>query len=268
MRVWSAVLMAAPTRSVSPPASASARSAARRAVSSARRPRAGLGERRSRCDTSAAFHDRLDEGFAHRVFPLDGKDIPDDAAVQPVVAPHLLASGPCGLAGRSLAPRQARVLLQLVGAVEGRDVEGCREAGADAEAVDWSLLPGRLDEFPLIDAAAREDGDVLEPTVVQDAPHAVDERDQVAAVQSHAANLDAFRFQPRREGDHRPRRRLGVIGIDQQDQVVGPGAGKRLEGRLLGVVSLNERMGHGAVDGNPEQLARQHGVAVPPKPAM
>ena len=84
------------------------------------------------------------------------------------------------------------------------------------------MLLGRLGELDLVDAAAGEDRHLLQSALIEDAPHALRQRDQVAAVEPHAANGDAGSLEAGREGDDLSCRFLGVVGVDQQDQVLGP----------------------------------------------
>ena len=43
---------------------------------------------------------------------------------------------------------------------------------------------------------------------------------EIAAVEAHGADRDAVGLEPRRERDHLPGAGLGVVGVDQQRQVV------------------------------------------------
>ena len=72
-----------------------------------------------------------------------------------------------------------------------------------------------------------------EPAVVEDAPHALGERDQIAAVEAHAAHGDAGGLEARRERDDFARRRLGVVGVDQQGQVLAAGRGRNVSNAAL-----------------------------------
>jgi len=62
-----------------------------------------------------------------------------------------------------------------------------------------------------------------------------------------------------RERDQLARGGFGVIGIEQHHYVVGLGGGEMFESVFLAVVSLNQRMGHGAKQRNAEAQPRQHG---------
>ena len=129
----------------------------RQALELARRARADVGERRRRRDPTAALHDQLNERLAALPVAVERKDVAGDAAVRPIAAPDLLASRPCRLAGRPLAPGDAGVFLQLVGAVERRHVGRRGQAGADAEAVDRRAGLHDLGDGVLVEPAAGED---------------------------------------------------------------------------------------------------------------
>src|SRR5581483_1221342 len=160
------------------------------------------------------------QGLPGLTVALLGENVLLHAAVRAVLPPDLLAAGPGRLAGRSLAAWEAGVLLELVGAVEGRHVERGREAGADAEAVDRRLFRCEARKLALVEAAAGEDGDVAEAAVVE----------------PDASDGDAGSLQARRQRDDLVRRALGVIGVDQQDQIVGARAREGFECRRLVVV--------------------------------
>ena len=63
-------------------------------------------------------------------------------------------------------------------------------------------------------------------------------------------------------------RRFGVVGVDQQGEVLRPRAGEGLEGRGFVVIGLDEGMRHGAEGRDARHSARPATVAVPAKPAM
>src|SRR5262249_58497964 len=94
----------------------------------------------------------------------------------------------------------------------------------------------------LIDAAAGEDGHVAEPALVEDASYLLGQRDQVAAVETHTAHRDARGFESRRERDNLTRRRLGIVGVDEQGQILWPRTGEILECLGLIVVHLDVRI--------------------------
>jgi hypothetical protein len=88
--------------------------------------------------------------------------------------------------------------------------------------------------------------------LIEDGAHAFRQCDKVAAVQSHGADPDALGRKTRRQRDDGPRRRLGVVGVEQQRQVLRPRMCEALERDAFAVVSLNERMSHGAEARNAE----------------
>src|SRR5690606_8351345 len=73
-----------------------------------------------------------------------------------------------------------------------------------------------------------------------------------------AVNLyPAFRQLWRQSNDF-PRRGFGIVGIDEEDESLGPGFGKRLESGDFIVEGLNEGMRHRAEYRNPVELAGGH----------
>src|SRR5690606_36019968 len=118
------------------------------------------------------------------------------------------AAGPGRLARRALAPREARIFLKLVGAIERRKIEGSRQARADAEAIDRRLRLDHGAQFLLVYAAACEDRHIAEPARVEDLSHAPRKRDEIAAVDAHAGNGDARIAEPPCERDDLAGRRL------------------------------------------------------------
>src|SRR5262249_55503647 len=159
-----------------------------------RRSRPNLVERRAWLETLASLHDQFDQRLAGAIVLLNGEDVAPPPAVRLEAAPYLLAARPGGFAGRALAPRHPGVFLELVGAIEPRRVgRGCQTA-ADAEPVNRRARSQHSRNRILIDAAAGEDGHVGEPALVEDAPYLLGERDEVAAVETHAAHRDTRGF--------------------------------------------------------------------------
>ena len=68
-----------------------------------------------------------------------------------------------------LAPRQPRIFLQLVGAVERRHVGRRRQAGADAEPSMGAPARSISAIAVLVEPAAGKDVDIGQPAVVEDA---------------------------------------------------------------------------------------------------
>ncbi len=81
---------------------------------------------------------------------------------------------------------------------------------------------------------------------------------EVAAVDAHAADRDAVGFEARRQLHHFARALLGVVGVDQQDDALGPRAREILERGHLVVVHLHERVRHGADDRHAVAFAGEH----------
>ena len=94
-----------------------------------------------------------DQGFAPLRIVLQGEHVLAHAAVVAVAAVDLLPTRPRGLSLRTLSPRETRVLLQLVGAVEVGRVRGGIEARAYAEAVDGCIGREEVAHDVLVEAA-------------------------------------------------------------------------------------------------------------------
>ena len=82
----------------------------------------------------------------------------------------------------------------------------------------WSISR----ELILVESAAGEDAHLAQPAFIEDAADTLGQRDEIAAVQAHAADRDPARLEPRRKRNDLPRGRLGIVGIDQKRQVLGP----------------------------------------------
>ena len=67
--------------------------------------------------------------------------------------------------------------------------------GTDAEAVDRRLLGDQLFKSVFIEIAAGEDPGVFEPAFIQNGSHFLRQLNQIAAVQPHPVNRDAFLFE-------------------------------------------------------------------------
>jgi len=97
-----------------------------------------------------------------------------------------------------------------------------------------------------IQIAARKNGDLLQPAIVQDAPDIARMCGEVAAIQAYAFDVDAFLLKFFGKADHLACGSLGVIGIDQQDDVGRMGARKMFEGGCFIRMRLDERVRHRA----------------------
>src|SRR5262249_4042134 len=144
------------------------------------------------------------------------------------------------------APRQAGIFLELINAIEPRRVGRRGQTAADAEAVDRRARSDDVRNHALVDAAAGEDGHLPQPALIQDAPYLFRQRGQVAAVETHTGDRNARSLEPGSERDHFARGRLGVVGVDEQDQIFRPRAGETLERLRLIVVYLDVGMRHRA----------------------
>ena len=155
---------------------------------------ADVGERRRRIDPTTVAHDEPQQRLARMVVALETENVARHAAVGAVAAPDLLAAGPSDFAERPLAARETGIFLQLVGAIERRNIRGCGQAGADPEAVDRRVRAQHRVDRVLVEAAAREDGHIGEPALVENSSHLLGQRDQIAAVETHGAHRDARSF--------------------------------------------------------------------------
>src|SRR5215470_4601655 len=153
---------------------------------------------------------------------LDGEDVASHAAVGARAAPHLLAPRPGGFAGGAFATRQAGIFLELVNAIEPWRVGRGGQTAADAEAVYRRARSDDVRNHTLVDAAAGEDRDLLQSALIQDTAHLFRERDQVAAVETHTGDRNARSLEPGSERDDFARGRLGVVGVDEQDEIFRP----------------------------------------------
>src|SRR5262249_62091674 len=106
--------------------------------------------------------------FAGLLVTLDGEDVASHATVGARAAPPLLAPRPGGFAGGAFAPRQAGIFLELVNAIEPRRVGRCGQTAADAEAVDRRARSDNGRNHTLVDGAAGENRDLLQPAIIQD----------------------------------------------------------------------------------------------------
>src|SRR5262249_40399999 len=163
-----------------------------------RHARSNLVERRPWFERLASSHDRFDQRHAGLIVILHGQDIAAHPGVRSEATPYLLAARPGGFAGGAPAPRHPGIFFELVGAIEPRRVGRGGQTASDAEPVDGRARAQHRRDRILIDAAAGEDSHVAEPALVEDAPHFLGERDQVAAVETHTAYRDARSLEPAR----------------------------------------------------------------------
>ena len=98
-------------------------------------------------------------------------------------------------------------------------------------------------------------------TGIEDASDPAGMFGQVAAVDAHAPDLDAALAQMGGQRDQLAGGGFGIVGVEQQHHVAGLRGGEMFEGVFLTVMSLDQRMRHGAEHGNIEAHAGQHGGA-------
>jgi len=91
---------------------------------------------------------------------------------------------------------------------------------ADAKSVDGCILLHQALNDVFIDAAAGENGDVLQTAIIENTPHLEGMISQIAAVKPHAFDLDAVPHQIRRETNDLLRSGFRIVSIDQQNCIV------------------------------------------------
>ena len=83
----------------------------------------------------------------------------------------------------------------------------------------------------LIEAAAGKDGDALAAALIENAPDCFGKRDKIAAIEAHCPNRNPFRLKPLRERHNFLGRGFGIVGVDQDGEILRPRARESLEGR-------------------------------------
>src|SRR5215831_1622225 len=207
-----------------------------------------------RSKTLACSHHLMDQRFSRHSIIRHRQHVACHAPIWPIAPPNLLAARQGRLSGRVLATRGARVFLELVSTVECRRIRRRGQARPNTEAVDWRLGFSHCHELILIEAATREDGHFSEARVIENAPHNFRERNQVAAVEPHATDVNAGSLEPWCKRHDLSGGRLGIVGIDQKDQAFRACVSKSLEGEGLAVVGLDIGMRHRAEQRNIKQL--------------
>ena len=99
----------------------------------------------------------------------------------------------------------------------------------------------------------------MEAACVEDVPDLPGVVRKVAAVEPHALDANALGAQPRRERHRLLGRRLGVVRVQQEDDVIRQIAGVTKKRLGLVVVRLHEGMRHRAVHRDAEAQVRQDG---------
>ena len=95
----------------------------------------------------------------------------------------------------------------------------------------------------------------LRPPASRIPRHFICHRGKVAAVDAHAADIDAVSFQFRCQLHDLSGACLGVVGVDEENHAFRPRPRKVFEGRDLVSVHLHEGMRHGPDNGDPITLA-------------
>ena len=90
---------------------------------------------------------------------------------------------------------------------------------------------------------------------IENAAHAARQRVDIAGIEPHAADRDAGRLKPRRQRHDFAGRGLGVVGVEQQHEIVRPRLRERGKCRGLVVERLDEGMRHGAVERDAERAS-------------
>ncbi len=90
--------------------------------------------------------------------------------------------------------------------------------------------PRQVQQRILVEPAAGDDLDRLEPALVEDPANLPRVFAEVAAVDTYTRDGDALRRQARRKRYHPSRGAFGIIGIDQEDEALRMRMGEVLEG--------------------------------------
>ena len=218
-------------------------------------------ERRRTRQPLAISHHRHQQRRSARHIVQRGQHVARHPAITVKAAVNLLAARPGGLALGAFAARNARILLQLVDAVQVGLVGRGVHARANAKAIYRCAGRKQLGHAVLIEIAARQDGDAGQAALVQDSAHTACVVGKVSAVDPHALNVDTVARQLVGQRDQAAGRRLGIEGVDQHRCRPGMGTGEILERVGFAVMGLHKSMGHGAKQRNTPFQAGQHSRA-------
>ena len=172
---------------------------------------------------------------------------------------HLFPARPGGLPFRPLPAGPPRIFLELVDAIQAGGIGGGRQGGADRKAVNRRVSRRERLQRRLIQVATGDDLHVRCSPVIQDPPHLPGMVGQVTAIEPHAFDGDSLLFQTGGQRHHLARRRLRVVGVEQEDDVPGLRGSKMLKRRDFVLMGQHERVGHRAVQGNAKEHACLHG---------
>ena len=126
-------------------------------------------------------------------------------------------------------------------------------------SIGRALHAEQLAQGEFVDAAAGEDLHLAQAASVEDPADLTCMLREIAAVQAHGADADVVARQARGELHDLACRGLGIVGVDQEGDVVGMAAREVLERLRLAVVGLDEGVRHGAEDRHAVALPREHG---------
>ena len=150
---------------------------------------------------------------------------------------------------------------ELVDRAEDRLALRRDQAFAHAEAVDLAALrvEDRGDRI-LVETVRGDDLAVGKPRRVEHGAHALRQVGEVARVDAHALEPFAQRIEHVLGGANgvRNARVYDVVGIDEEDGIVGVRLGILLECRVFVVIVHDPAVRHRAADGDAEELTREH----------
>ncbi len=154
-----------------------------------------------------------------------------------------------------MLPRPARLAdrRELVDPAEGGLVAAGHEPRPHAPQIDPRPLLLEARDEVLVEVVAREDAHGAKAALVEDPPRLDAEPGEVARVEADADRLVAPLAQAQGDLRRAAHAGQGVVGVDEEDAVVGLGPGPRLERLLLGVEGHHPAVGVGAPDRDAEQ---------------
>ncbi len=167
---------------------------------------------------------------------------------------RLLAELELVLPGAVVAAHRA----ELVDAAQRGLLAAGDQLGADAPGVDARALLEQAGDHGLVEIVRRDDARLGEAGVVEQAPRLDRQVGEVAGVEADAGEVVAVGAQRAAHLDRVAHAVEGVVGVDQEDAVVGHRAGVGLERGALAVVEHHPRVRVGALDGDAVELAGQH----------
>ena len=207
---------------------------------------AGLGQPGQTRHTPSGADGGLQQSLPWHWLIKQGHHIAGDCAVFRIAPVHLLAPRPGGLALAALAPGLSGVFLQLVGAIERRNVRRGGKAGADAEAVDRRAI--RAQRLQAVSHPARrwQRSDALQPRIVQNGAHGAGMRRQGRHYPAARRRQDALRRQARGQSRDDTRAAPRCRRCRSAMSALAAARGRSARRRGLVVMRLHEGMRHGA----------------------